>query len=224
MERARVKICGVTSVDDALMAAQAGADMLGLNFYPESPRYLRLPRAQEMCEGLRGELGDSCPVLVGVFVNETPARIAEVCAQTGLDGAQLSGDETPDTLRAPELRGLGVFKSLRPRSVDEAQRDADRYSSAPGDENLPALLLDAWHPKLYGGSGALAGEEVAQALRQRVPRLMLAGGLNAGNVGERVRMLRPWGVDVAGGVERAPGVKDAGKVQAFVAAVRSGGD
>ena len=219
--RTRVKICGVTTAADALMAARAGADLLGLNFFAASPRCLTLPQAQEICTQLRDTLGDKCPVLVGVFVNETPAQIAEICARAGLDCAQLSGDEEPAMLHAPEMRGTHAFKSLRPRSVAEAQADAQRFATdTVFDERLPALLLDAWHPRLYGGSGAQASEAVARALLKKLPRIMLAGGLNAENVGERVRTLRPWGVDVASGVESAPGVKDADKTRNFIAAAK----
>ena len=219
--RTRVKICGVTTAADALMAARAGADLLGLNFFAASPRYLTLPQARDICTQLRAALGEECPLLVGVFVNETPARIAEISAQAGLDCAQLSGDEGPEMLHAPEMRGTFAFKSLRPRSVAEAQVDAQRFATdTVFDERLPALLLDAWHPNLYGGSGDQASEAVVRALLHQLPRLMLAGGLNAENVGERVRALRPWGVDVASGVESAPGVKDADKTQAFIAAAK----
>ena len=217
----RVKICGVTALADALLAARAGADMLGLNFFPDSPRYLLPVQAADICATLRAELAGNCPVLVGVFVNEAPQRMAAICAQVGLDGAQLSGDETPDDLRSPQLAGLHAFKSLRPRSVAGAQEQARRYCMSPNcAEELPALLLDAWHPDLYGGSGVQASEDVARTLIDQVPRLMLAGGLNPVNVGERVRALQPWGVDVASGVERAPGVKDAGKLRAFIAAAK----
>ena len=203
------------------MAARAGADLLGLNFFAASPRYLTLPQARDICTQLREALGDKCPVLVGVFVNEKPARIVKISAQAGLDCAQLSGDESPDIMHAPEMRGTRAFKSLRPRSVAEAQADAQRFTThAAVDERLPVLLLDAWHPRLYGGSGAQACEAVARALLVQLQRLMLAGGLNAENVGERVRTLRPWGVDVASGVESAPGVKDADKTRAFIAAAK----
>lgn len=203
------------------MAARAGADLLGLNFYPPSPRCITIAQAREIGEQLREELSDSRPLLVGVFVNEEPAHVADICAGAGLDSAQLSGDETPDTLLATRNRGAHAFKSLRPRSVVEARASAQRFiAPEPDDGRLPSLLLDAWHPDLYGGSGELAGSDVAHILAGEVPRLMLAGGLNPENVAERVRALRPWGVDVASGVESAPGVKDADKVRAFIAAAK----
>ena len=217
----RVKICGVTTAEDALAAARAGADMLGLNFYPPSPRCLTPQQAQDIAASLRAETGARCPTLVGVFVNEEASRVADICEEVGLDAAQLSGDEAPEALRAPALRQIAAFKSLRPRSADAAQADARLYDlGAVEDERLPSLLLDAWHPDLYGGSGEQTLDDVARAVQAVAPRLMLAGGLNPENVAERVRSLRPWGVDVASGVECAPGIKDAGKMRAFVAAAK----
>ncbi|MCE2490679.1 MAG: phosphoribosylanthranilate isomerase [Anaerolineae bacterium] len=203
------------------MAARAGADMLGLNFYAPSPRSLTPKLAQEIANHLRDEIGEGCPALIGVFVNEDASRIADIGEQVGLDAAQLSGDEAPDALRAKALRRSPAFKSLRPKNSDIAQREAQLFTpGGPEDERLPSLLLDAWHPKLYGGSGEQASDDVARALSAAVPRLMIAGGLNAENVGRRVRALRPWGVDVASGVESAPGVKDADLVRNFVAAAK----
>ncbi len=215
----RVKICGVTTLDDALRCAEAGADLLGLNFYPPSPRYLASERARLIAAGLRAVLGAACPALVGVFVNADAAAIARLLDEVGLDVAQLSGDEPPQTLAALDGR---AFKALRPRDVPEALDAARLFTAhAPRDERLPALLVDAYHPQLYGGTGETAGEDVARAALAAASRAMLAGGLTPDNVAARVRALRPWGVDVASGVERAPGVKDAALVRAFIAAARS---
>jgi len=216
----RIKICGVTSLADALACAEAGADLLGFNFYGRSPRCVTPEAARSMADDLRAALGEGCPLLVGVFVNAPPDEITRVMAAVGLDAAQLSGDEPPQTLRALDGRAI---KALRPRDRAEAGQQAARYAPhAPADDWLPSLLLDAYHPALYGGTGEAASVEVALVVKARVPRLMLAGGLAPENVGERVRALRPWGVDVASGVEdRAPGVKDPARVQAFVAAVRA---
>lgn len=216
----RVKICGVTTAGDALAAARAGADMLGLNFYPPSPRCLTLQCAREIARRLRSDLGDRCPALIGVFVNEDASRIADIFEEVGLDAAQLSGDEGPEVLRALALRQVPAFKSLRPRSAEAAQWDAQAYLLADREDELPSLLLDAWHADLYGGSGEQTPDDVARAVLAKVPRLMLAGGLNPENVAERVRSLQTWGVDVASGVESAPGVKDAGKMRAFIAAAK----
>jgi phosphoribosylanthranilate isomerase len=216
----RIKICGVTTLDDGLACAWAGADMLGLNFYPKSPRYLPPEQAQSLADGLRAALGNGCPLLVGVFVNEKVQHIAGVMQDVGLDLAQLSGDEPDDALAG--LAGRAI-KAIRPRSQAEAIDQAARFlAHAPRAAHLPALLLDAYHPDLYGGTGEQASVEVARAVLAAAPRVMLAGGLTPDNVADRVRAIRPWGVDVASGVESdQPGRKDPERVRAFVAAVRA---
>lgn len=216
----KVKICGVTTLEDALMSARAGADLLGLNFYAKSPRYVEPEAAQVICDALRAEMGADCPALVGVFVNEIVGKISRTMEQVGLDYAQLSGDESGEMLR--ELRGIG-FKAIRPRNQAEAIDDAAYYSGfAPTDERVPSLLIDAYNPQLYGGTGEQASVEVAVAVREKTPRLMLAGGLTPENVAERISAVHPWGVDVASGVEDGtPGKKDAEKVKAFLAAAKT---
>jgi phosphoribosylanthranilate isomerase len=215
-----IKICGVTTLDDALLCVEAGADILGLNFYPQSPRYIAPGQARAITDGLRRTSGDACPLLVGVFANASTREIAHIVQAVGLDAVQLSGDETPDALA--DLGGRG-FKAIRPTSRDEALELAGLFllNHVPGDERLPSLLVDAYHKNLYGGTGEQASVEVALAAKEIAPRLMLAGGLTPENVAGRVRAIRPWGVDVASGVERAPGIKDAARVRAFIAAVRS---
>lgn len=215
----KIKICGLTTFEDALLAAQLGADLLGFNFYKKSPRYLTPDAAQKICDRLRAELGSACPVLVGVFVNEGVGTISIVTNKVGLNFAQLSGDESDDVLR--ELRGIG-FKSIQPMNKDFALDDVNYFRPYfPADGRVPSLLLDAYHPKLYGGTGEQASTEVALAVKAEVPRLMLAGGLTAENVAERIAAIQPWGVDVASGIEPEgqPGVKDTGKLRAFIQAV-----
>jgi phosphoribosylanthranilate isomerase len=213
-----IKICGVTTLDDALMCADAGADLLGFNFYPPSPRYLTPDAARLITDGLRQALGAACPVLVGVFVNLSTSEITRIQQIAGLDAVQLSGDESESVLAG--LNGRG-FKAIRPRSRDEARADADAYlSHAPQDARLPSILVDAYHKALYGGTGEQASVEVALAVKEIAPRLMLAGGLTTENVGERVRAIQPWGVDTASGVESTPGIKDPARVRDFIAAVR----
>jgi phosphoribosylanthranilate isomerase len=219
----RVKICGITTFDDALSAAQAGADMLGFNFYKKSPRYIKPEDAQPICDQLRAELGQKCPVLVGVFANEVVGVISAITRKVGLNCAQLSGDESDDMLA--ELRGIG-FKAIRPMNLGQALDDVKYYSPHfSANEQMPSILLDAYHPNLYGGTGEEASVEVALAVKEQVPRMMLAGGLTPENVAERVVTILPWGVDVASGVEpvEQPGKKDVTKVQAFVKAVKSTG-
>ncbi len=217
----RVKICGLTRYDDALTAAQAGAEMLGLNFYRKSARFIEPDAARELAARLRAALGADCPLLIGLFVNDVVGRISETMEYVGLSYAQLSGDESGEMLR--ELRGT-AFKAIRPRSVAEAETDVDYYLGFAADsERIPSLLVDAHRSGMYGGTGVRAELEIAQAVRERVPRLMLAGGLTPDNVAESVRAVHPWAVDVASGVEveGQPGIKDAGKVRAFIEAVRA---
>ncbi|MBL8160658.1 MAG: phosphoribosylanthranilate isomerase [Anaerolineae bacterium] len=218
----QVKICGVTTFDDALTAAQAGADLLGFNFYKKSPRYIAPEMAQPICDALREQLGAACPVLVGVFVNEVVGVISAFTRKVGLNAAQLSGDESDDMLR--ELRGIG-FKAIRPANLAQALDDVQYFSPhLPTNERIPSLLLDAYHPQLYGGTGEQASIDVALAVKAQVPRLMLAGGLTPDNVAARVQAVQPWGVDVASGVEfdGQPGQKDPTKVRAFIQAAKGG--
>jgi phosphoribosylanthranilate isomerase len=140
-------------------------------------------------------------------------------ASVGLDFVQLSGDETPQHLQ--DLGGI-AFKSIRPADMTSATKDvADFMPMSPTDERVPNLILDAYNPKLYGGTGETASVDVALAAKAHVPRLMLAGGLNPDNVAERIRAVQPWGVDVASGVEDGvPGIKDPDKVRALMQAIK----
>lgn len=218
----QVKICGITTLADALVSANAGADLLGVNFFPKSPRYIDPDAAQVMCDALRAELGADCPLLVGLFVNEVVGKISITMEKVGLNFAQLSGDESVEMLR--ELRGIG-YKGIRPRTQAEALDDAAYFGQfAEIDERIPSLLVDAYHPQLYGGTGEQASAEAAVAVREVTPRLMLAGGLTPENVAARIAAIQPWGVDVASGVEgETPGRKDAAKVAAFVKAAKAAG-
>ncbi len=216
----KVKICGITSLEDALAASAAGADLLGLNFYPKSPRYISPDDARELCAALRAELGLDCPTLVGLFVNEPVGKISVTMEKVGIRFVQLSGDESVEMLR--ELHGT-AYKGIRPKNTAEAGEDA-RYF-APGfseDERIPSLLIDAYHPNLYGGTGEQASYETALAAKALTPRLMLAGGLKPENVTAAVEAVYPWGVDVASGVEIAghPGRKDAAMMRDFVQAAK----
>lgn len=216
----KVKICGLRTLENALMVASAGADMIGLNFYPPSPRSLELETARDIVHGLRQTLGADCPTLVGVFVNQSADAARAIMAAADLDFAQLSGDEPPEIVAGMSGR---AFKAIRPRALDDAAEAVAEYAlSFPADDRAPSILVDAYNPKLYGGSGETASLAIAKEIQPKVPRLMLAGGLAPDNVAERVRAMRPWGVDVASGVESGtPGIKDGDKVRAFIAAVRS---
>jgi phosphoribosylanthranilate isomerase len=202
------------------MVAGLGANMIGLNFYKPSPRYIDPQPAAAISHVLRETYGDTCPILVGVFANAPVSDMSRVMEKVGLDFVQLSGDESAEVLR--ELRGVGI-KALRPPNKALAIDDIAYYREVSSDDpRAPSFVLDAYHPKLYGGTGASASVEVALAVKMEVPRLMLAGGLDPSNVAERVRAVRPWGVDVASGVEdEVPGIKSAEKVRVFIEAANS---
>lgn len=209
-----VKICGLTNLDDALCAADAGADLLGFIFYPPSPRSVTVDAAAHIARAVR----PSKVVLVGVFVNEAPAHILNVLDRTGLDAAQLSGREPVETLLALNGRGYKVVRGATWAGERAAWASAlDRHPPAPA---LPELLLEADHEHLYGGTGQRADEALAARLA-RERRILLAGGLTPDNVAAAITAVRPWGVDVASGTEAAPGRKDHAKVRAFVAAAQA---
>jgi len=216
----KIKICGIRTAENALMVARAGADMIGLNFYPKTPRYIQPAAARAVVSLLRRELGAACPTIVGVFVNAEAEEVRTIAAEVGLDYAQLNGDESAEFVGA--LPGL-AFKAIRPADENDARTEAAAltHTFLAGDD-APSLLLDAFNPKFYGGTGETTSVSIAQAVSEMAPRLMLAGGLKPENVAERVRAIQPWGVDVASGVEAGtPGSKDAAKVRSFIDAVRS---
>lgn len=218
-----VKICGLTSLEDARCAAEAGADLLGFILYPKSPRFIPPARIAPITAALR-ELAPGV-VTVGVFVNETPEAMRRALDEAGLDLAQLSGDESLDDLRALQGRAYKAIRSAAhaeiwlPASRSQEMEYAIRNRQCE-IHNRPDLLLDANHPTLYGGSGMRADGSLAAALSRQC-RLLLAGGLTPDNVADAIRVARPWGVDVSSGVERAPGRKDHTKVRAFIAAARN---
>jgi phosphoribosylanthranilate isomerase len=208
-----VKICGLTNLDDAQAAVGAGADYLGFIFYDKSPRGI----TPQVYAGFARELPDSVKK-VGVFVNADLAVIAGLFDEFLIDYVQFSGDETPDLIAK-----LGAaYKAVRPATLDEYHNLAGMYLQKTEniDPKLPALLIDTFHPNLYGGTGQQMSREIAIGAGKHNPRLMFAGGLDPDNVGEFVQAVQPFAVDVASGVEASPGKKDHGKLRAFVQAVR----
>jgi phosphoribosylanthranilate isomerase len=213
----QIKICGITNLEDARCAAEAGADFLGFILYRKSPRYIAPERIAAIIGAIREEYGPR-PRGVGVFVDEPIADLRRALHIAGLDLAQLHGGEP-----AAEVRSLRTcaFKAIRPRALGDAHAALERYQPAfLSDETLPQLLADAYDTEQYGGTGVRADPIVAQWLAKRI-RLLLAGGLTPENVAQAIEEVRPWGVDVSSGVEAAKGVKDHGRVRAFVAAVRA---
>jgi phosphoribosylanthranilate isomerase len=292
----KIKICGITNLEDAQVAVEAGADLLGFIFYEPSPRYVAPERVRDIVAGIREYVSrvtchvsrvtyQACPELnpepdegrsrrvssarsqglgvrseeagegeeqlhnptshisyltskiqnpkpvlsavegskiqnpqfVGVFVNsplETVAHILDFCR---LDAVQLHGEETPEFAKRFEGR---AFKALRPQSQAEAEATIRRYLPCRPAAGLPYFLVDAYHAKLYGGTGRVTDWSMAANIARRYP-MMLAGSLTPANVAEAIQAVRPWGVDVSSGVEAEKGGKDHQKVRAFIEAVRS---
>jgi phosphoribosylanthranilate isomerase len=212
-----VKVCGLTNEDDALCAAEAGADLLGMVFYPGSPRFVDPDQATRIREAVYGELGDGSPRFVGVFVNTPVALVQTAMERVGLDMVQLHGDEPPGDVTS---LGPRAYKALRPPNAAAAEEGATAYEAVlPADGEMPQLLIDSYDPDQYGGTGRLADWSVARSLAGRY-RVLLAGGLDPETVVKAIEQVRPWGVDVSSGVERAKGRKDHDRVRAFVRAVR----
>jgi phosphoribosylanthranilate isomerase len=213
-----IKICGITNVDDAYCAAEAGADLLGFIFYHKSPRHVTVREAAFIAGAVRGAFGTQAPRLVGVFVDEPIECVHGVLEAAALDLAQLHGDESPDEVRALSPR---AFKAVRPRDLDQARAARVTYEeTVPDDVGIPQLLVDAYHPQQHGGTGLQTDLDLARWLAQRV-RLLLAGGLTPETVAPIIEQVRPWGVDVSGGVERVKRFKDHARVRAFIDAVRA---
>ena len=204
--RTRVKICGITRLEDALAAAGAGADALGFVFYPPSPRNVEVERAAEITAALPPFV-----TTVALFVNADAGTIAEVVREARIDLLQFHGNECPDYCAQ---HGRPWIKAVRMKEGVDPEAEARRYAGAQ------ALLLDAYRPGVPGGTGeAFDWDRIPSSL---APRIVLAGGLTPENVAEAVRRVRPWAVDVSGGVEAAPGVKDADKIERFLRGVTLG--
>ncbi len=198
--RTRVKICGITSVKDALTAAQHGADAIGLVFYAKSPRNVSIAQAAKIVAALPAFVS-----AVGLFVDAAPEEIRAVMAKVKLDLLQFHGNETPEECRQ---YGLPYMKAVRVK----AGRNLLQYAADYGDAK--ALLLDAYTDGVVGGTGQTFDWNLIPG---NLPKnIVLAGGLNASNVGSAIRQVRPYAVDVSGGVEQEKGIKDAEKIAAFM--------
>ena len=209
MNRLMVKICGITSLEDARLAVDAGADALGFVFFAMSPRRIAVERAAEIARALPAGVRR-----VGVFVNESREEMARIADAVALDLLQLHGDESPEALAGlarPALKAVRVGKGF---ADEEALRYAERAAGLLVDTRLPG------ETQLPGGTGVPFDWTLVKGLAARVPFLMLAGGLGPANVGEAIRVVRPHAVDVSSGVEALPGRKDPAKLRAFVQAAR----
>lgn len=225
----KVKICGLTRYEDAAHALECGANFLGFIFYASSPRGVTPEHVAQLVSRLRTSYASifatlTPPQLVGVFVNDSPAHIATILDTCTLDLAQLSGDEVSHDYFGPDSPLSGrAYKAIRPRTLEEGMDLVHRYTnySTKNTTQAPRILIDTPHQHLYGGTGQAGDWKLAGDLSRRVQGVMLAGGLNALNVGSAIRAIRPYAVDVAGGVEAAPGIKDHDLVRRFIENAKS---
>lgn len=206
-----IKICGLKTLEDSLATCEAGADMLGFNFYQPSVRYI----APRLCRPIVERVKTEYPhvLCIGIFVNQEVEYIKKSMLECQLDLVQLSGTETMEA-----LKGLGAMaiKAIRPKSPDEAN---ELIEQLPARGSPPAFLLDSYQPGAYGGTGQVGDFELAASISRKHP-ILLAGGLDPVNVSDLVKIIQPWGVDVASGVERVRGQKDLALVRSFIQAIR----
>jgi phosphoribosylanthranilate isomerase len=210
-----VKICGMTNLEDALVAVEAGADAVGFVFYEKSPRCVSVETAREIVEKLPEKIDR-----IGVFVNEKPERVSAIADQAGLTAVQFHGDE----YLAPEHYSVNrdVFFCV-PASEAAARLQGNGPFSPAQFPAVTGILIDSGTAEKRGGTGEAFSWAEARGLVSALAskhRVIVAGGLNSTNVGEAIELLHPWGVDVVSGVEAQPAKKDPGKVRAFVRAVR----
>lgn len=199
----KIKICGITNLEDALEATELGADALGFVFYKKSPRFIDPLRAAEI-------IGQLPPFVVpiGVFVNEKEERIRDIAAQACLQGLQLHGDESPEFC---QRFGTRVIKAFQVKDR-ESLKHLSHY-------RVSACLLDSYKEGMRGGTGGTFDWHLA-VVAKTLGRVILAGGLTPDNVAEAVKLVQPYGVDVSGGVEREKGRKDHGKLRKFITEAR----
>lgn len=208
--RTRVKICGLTDPASVAVSVASGADAIGLVFYPPSPRAVSLAQARMLVQGLPPYVQ-----AVGLFVDATPAQVVDAVTAVGLDLLQFHGRESPAyCAEVGQLTGRRWYRALSVQPGLDLHREAQAYQQA----GASALLLDAWHPQLQGGTGQTFDWSL-WPVGLDLP-LILAGGLTPENVAEAIRLTRPYAVDVSGGVEQGKGIKSPERIKAFLAGVQ----
>ncbi len=200
MSRPRIKICGITTLADARYCAGAGIEYLGFIQYKQSPRYVSPAEAKKIIGWLYG------PEPVGVFVNEPADTVNKIVEDTGFQVAQLHGEMSPEELADIECKTIKALAVAEHTTVDVLQRQMDLYQDA-----VDYFLLDTAKAGMHGGTGETFNWEVARQLTQSYP-IFVAGGINVNNIGEVIRTLQPFGVDLSSSVESSPGVKDFDKL------------
>ena len=200
----KVKICGLTSLEQALSCAELGADWIGLNCWPGSSRYVPPGEVREIVRELPKSL-----TTVGIFVNESPESLKKLMTETRLDLAQLHGDESVEVTAKLGIPFLKAFRVSPQFKLEQIQKFGREH-----------FLLDAFSKNHYGGSGQKLDWELA-SVASGLGKLILAGGLTPENVAEAVKIVQPWGVDVCSGVESEPGIKDLWRVEKFIRNLRN---
>jgi phosphoribosylanthranilate isomerase len=209
LTRVAAKVCGVSSAADAIICASSGVEMIGLNFSPQSLRCIAASCAAEIIAAVRPVFPQT--KFVGVFVNQKIDFVRRIAKDLALDAVQLHGEESADYVR-----------DLRAPSVIKAVRVGPHYSaSKAADYNCDAILLDSWSPDKGGGTGEIFDWSIAAALRPRVKRLILAGGLTPENIADAVRAVQPFAVDVCSGIEDSHRRKNPDKLRRFISALRA---
>lgn len=204
--RTRIKVCGITNPQDACVVADCGADAVGLVFYDKSPRAVTITQAHQILISLPPFVSS-----VGLFVNASAAEVEATLTALPLDLLQFHGEETEDYCMS---FSRPYFKALKVNPAMDIAAEVSRYP------NAKAILLDAWHPDLAGGTGQKFDWDLLHQLDQEKP-LILAGGLNVENVAEAIRTVKPYAVDVSSGVEASPGQKSKDAIKQFVEEVNS---
>ena len=200
----KVKICGITNLEDALLSAKFGADALGFNFYEKSPRYILPVDARKIIEELPRKI-----LKVGVFVNESLDKIIEIANAAKLDAIQLHGEETSEfAMELKDKTGLEVIKAFRVSKKFKPQ-DVLKYK-------VDWVLLDAYSPKEHGGTGETFDWEIAKRVKAIFPKMYLAGGISDINAKEAQAIVRPFYIDVCSGIEKQKGIKDRQKIKALM--------
>ena len=212
----KIKICGIANFKDAVAATEAGADMLGFNFYRPSSRYIEPDLVREIVARLRSDSQNRSITMVGVFVDESIDSLVRIVNEVRLDAVQLHGDESPEF--CAELKSFvpdkAIIKALRVNGSFDP-RSASSYS-------VQAIMLDAFHEQLRGGTGRVIDWDIAKTVRDLIPQLWLSGGLSPENVAEAISRVKPFAVDACSSLESSSGRKDVLRMKEFVRAVRNG--